>query len=676
MHMQSIPVEGGPAWVRTSPLPPPTDADLRPHGASSSFGLLSASTARYPDSPCIGWRPPRPADAPPVDASAPPDTSRPYAWWSYREVLAHAASVGAGLVAKFGLKKGDRVGLYAKNCPWWTVAMYACNGQGIVIVPIYDTLGEDIVEYVCGHAGVKVVLVSEGNAVKLGKAMAKCEGVQGVVVIEGHGEVVAGDTCMKIAAEGFGGSECATVVMEDICRAGEGAGEGDADPAGWDELYCILYTSGTTGKPKGVTLSNRAIMSSVSSAFQFFEHVGQGFSSTDSTLCYLPLSHIFEQQAQALMIGCGGKVGFFTGDIKLLSDDLMALKPTVFVGVPRIYARFQEKIAAGAADGGYIKRKLFEWAYTRQLTAEQNPNDVARSSIWDTLVMSKVKARILPAARLCITGSAPLSGETNDFLKVCLACPVAQGYGLTETVGGAVCSYPGKSVSGTCGGPLPGITIKLVDLPEMGYLTSDEPQPRGEVYIKGPIVTSGYYNNEEATADAMDGEWFRSGDVGSWTEDGALKIIDRAKNLFKLSQGEYVSPEAIEIELVKSKLVGQIFVYGNSLESTLLAVVVPDIPATKEWGKSNGAGTFDINQIAAKPEFKKEVMSQLLAQAKKAKLKKYEYIKDIIFETELNDLGMGFHVDNNLSTPTFKLKRPQLNIKYKARLDGMYAELK
>lgn len=677
---QSAPVAGGAPEARTCAfLPSVAPADERPCGAENSYALLAATTARVPAADCLGWRPPVEAGA----AAAPEQSAaRPYVWWSYADVLAMATAVGVGLVETCGLEKGDRVGVYAKNCPWWSLTMYACVSQGLVVVPIYDTLGPNIVEYVCNHAGTKVVVVSAENAPKLACALPKCPTVAAVVVVEADGARKTG-TAATAAVAAATAAGFAAVPMAAVLEAGEekvrgGAG---ADTAGWEDTYCLMYTSGTTGDPKGVVLSNRAIMSSVASAYTYFAHHGQTFVGDDSILSYLPLSHIFEQQSHAMFIGCGGKVGFYSGDVKLLLDDLSALKPTVFIGVPRVYARFQERIKAGVEAGGFIKRKLYEFGYARQLTAEKapvGPAAVGRSGLWDALVFSKVRAKILPNVRLCVTGSAPLSEETNDFLKVNLVCPIVQGYGLTETVGGMVCSTPGASASGTCGGPLPGVEVKLVDLPDMGYMTADKPHPRGEVCVRGSIVTTGYYKDPEATAAAFDADgFFKTGDVGMWTDDGALKIIDRAKNLFKLSQGEYVSPEAIENELSKAKLVGQIYVYGNSLQSTLLAVVVPDVPAAKAWASEGAPGTTDVAAIGALPAFKKALLAELTAAAQDAKLKKYEWIQDAVIETgDLNELGQGFHVDNNLTTPTFKLKRPQLQKKYKPALDAMYAAMK
>lgn len=622
-------------------------------GLNTLYGILERSADAFPGNESLGWR-----------ASTAPDA--PYEWWTYADMLSMSDALGRAFASR-GLQKGDKIGMYARNCPQWTLAQYAAMSQGMVVVPIYDTLGPNIVEYVCNHADIRLVCVSAENYPKLAgvRDAGKTPTVSTVIII-GHGDIETSPE--KIIGEGV-------IDIVPFMDEGKNSQRSELYPrpeVSLDDLLVIMYTSGTTGNPKGVMLKHRTILASVSSTYLFFNKWENKFGSGDTYLSYLPLSHIFEQQAQALVIGQAGKIGFFSGNIKLLTNDLEVLKPTVFAGVPRVYARFQQRIEETVESSSFIKRTLFHWAYARQVRAEENPGQVTRLALWDKLIFEKVRAKIMPKMRFVISGSAPLSPQTNDFLKVCLMCPVVQGYGLTETVGGMTCCVPGRSKSGNCGGPLPGVQIKLADLPEMGYLNSDKPYPRGEVCVKGDVVFAGYYENEEATAEAFDDEgFFRTGDVGQWQEDGSLQIIDRAKNLFKLSQGEYVSPDSLEQEYGKAKLVGQIFIYGNSFHSTLLAVVVPDIPAAKAWGEAHGLNTLE--SIAAAPDFKKEVLEQLAEIRVKARFKKYEEVKDVIIEVnDLNDLGQGFHVDNDLMTPSFKLRRPQLKKKYEDALDALY----
>ena len=611
--------------------------------AGSMYGLLSRTADKHGEHELLGHR------------LAPGEGE--FQFISYTETRAKVLRIATALMKEHGVQKGDRIGVYGKNCPAWAAIQYAINAAGAILVPIYDTLGAEIVEYVCNHAECGVVFVAEENFAKWDAAKEKCPTVKSVIRFDIG------------AVDSKKGEGSITELMEKGTEDASGLPE-----VGNDDLTVIMYTSGTTGNPKGVMLTNGNILASVGAAYHFFDRWGIKLTDTESLLSYLPLSHIFEQQAEALMVGRGGKIGYYSGNIKLLVADLDALKPTLFAGVPRVFARFQQKIEETVAAGSAIKKMLFNWAYQRQLQSVQNPGGIGRNALWDALIMNKVKAKILPRAKLIITGSAPMSAQTNDFLKVCLNAPVLQGYGLTETVGGMNCSAPFVSVSGTCGGPLPGTEVKLLDLPEMNYLSTNKP-PQGEVCVRGPVVFKGYYKNEEATKGAFIDGWFRTGDVGQWNPDGSLQIIDRAKNLFKLSQGEYVSPEALEQEYAKAKLVLQIYVHGNSVESTLMAVVVPDAEHALPWGKKRGLDT--LQAIGASEEFKKEVLAQLLEMHKIAKFKSYEKIRDIIIETgDLNELGQGFHVDNNLATPTFKLKRPQLRKKYKDGLDALYEKMK
>jgi len=270
---------------------------------------------------------------------------------------------------------------------------------------------------------------------------------------------------------------------------------------------------------------------------------------------------------------------------------------------------------------------------------------------------------------VCVSGSAPLSPKVQEFLRICIAPKIIEGYGLTETTAGCTIQAEPDVRSGTVGPPLPSLEFKLKDVPEMGYTSEDKPYPRGEILIRGGSVSKGYYKNQQKTDEVFDSEgWFHSGDVGRVNEDGTLSVIDRAKNIFKLSLGEYVAPEYLENVYTRSTFVAQCFVYGDSLQPSLIAVVIPDEEFLAGWSKKNGInGTF--KELLKKPEVKKAILDDMIKVGKEAKLLPYELIRDIHLDSEL------FSLDNNILTPTMKLKRPECKSKYISHLNEMYEKL-
>lgn len=278
-----------------------------------------------------------------------------------------------------------------------------------------------------------------------------------------------------------------------------------------------------------------------------------------------------------------------------------------------------------------------------------------------------------------ITGSAPIADHVLDFLRIVFACPVFEGYGLSETSGAGTVTADGDLAPGTVGAVLSCNELRLKDVPDMGYLRTDQVHKagevsipchgRGEICFKGTNVFKGYYKMPEKTAEAVDEDgWFHSGDIGMWLPDGRLKIIDRKKNIFKLAQGEYVSPEKIEGLNVQSSFVAQSFVYGDSLKTQLVAVVVPDPDTAASWAKKN-ATQKSIAELCKDSAFKKAVLSDLQQLARSAKLSGFEVIKAVYLEPTPWDPG------GEVLTPTFKLQRNKAKEKYQAQLDQLYAEL-
>ena len=390
--------------------------------------------------------------------------------------------------------------------------------------------------------------------------------------------------------------------------------------------------------------------------------------------------------------------GFYAGNVKQLTDDISELRPTILVAVPRLLNRIRDKILSRIeAQSGWVgdtcgtacpPPKLGRYLF-RKGFASKRKNLHAKHSIedgfWDSTVFGKVQQRLGSRVRLIITGSAPISADVLDFLRVCFSCDVVEGYGQTECGAAMSMSYPRDTTTGNIGIPVPQCQIKLVDIPEMDYLTTDKPCPRGEICCKGPNVFLGYFKEEDKTAEAIDGDgWLHSGDVGRWNADGTLTIIDRKKNIFKLSQGEYIAPEKLEARAQSSNFVAQAFIEGNSLKHQLVAVIVPDQDTLIPWAKDSGIdfkqdGKVGVDEdgnvadwykaLCQNEETKQKIMEELDAAAKEGGLKGFEKVKNIYVEAK------PFDADRGLLTPTFKPKRKQLRVYYEKEIESMYAEL-
>jgi long-chain acyl-CoA synthetase len=269
-----------------------------------------------------------------------------------------------------------------------------------------------------------------------------------------------------------------------------------------------------------------------------------------------------------------------------------------------------------------------------------------------------------------ITASAPIDHNVLDFLQVCFCCPMLEGYGLSESSGAASFTFTEDPLSGHVGGPVKSVKFRLKDVPEMQYLSTDKPYPRGELCMQGPIIFKGYYKNQEKTREAFDEEgWFQTGDVVQLYPNGTVKIIDRAKNIFKLSQGEYVAPEKLENIFVLSPYIAQSMIYGDSLKNCVIGVIVADPPAAKDFAKRNGLDENDLQAVVENADFKKEILDDIARLGRENKLTGLEKPKEIFVTLD------PFSVDNDMLTPTFKLKRNVCKQVYQDHIDKMYAEL-
>lgn len=304
-----------------------------------------------------------------------------------------------------------------------------------------------------------------------------------------------------------------------------------------DTVFTISYTSGTSGNSKGVLLTNRnflsAMMNIKAMSAQFSSQFN--FSETDSYISYLPLAHVFDRLGVHSMLSVGGAVGFFGGVIPEITKDLAILKPTVFVSVPRLLNKVYEKVLAAVEEKPFVSRFLFHQGLNTKGYYNKE-NGWVNNKLFDYFVFSKAKQRLGGNVRIMITASAPIAPNVLNFLRCVFCCPIVEAYGQTESCGASFATKIFDNRSGHVGGPGVGVEFKLADLPDMNYTRDSKPYPAGEICIRGPAVFEGYFKNKQLTDETLDKDgWLRTGDVGCLTEQKKLKIIDRAKNIFKLS---------------------------------------------------------------------------------------------------------------------------------------------
>ncbi|KAM6557704.1 hypothetical protein CsatB_004723 [Cannabis sativa] len=581
-----------------------------------------------------------------------------YVWQTYKEVYDCVIKLGNAM-RSCGFGEGDKCGIYGANCSEWIMSMQACNAHGLYCVPLYDTLGANAIEFVIKHAEVTIAFAEEKKLPELLKTLPNTTDYLKTLVSFGKVTPEQRESVEKFGLKIYS--------WEEFLQLGD-CKDFDLPVKKKTDICTIMYTSGTTGDPKGVLISNESIISLLAGVRRLLESVNEKLTEKDVFLSYLPLAHIFDRVIEELFILHGASIGFWRGDVKLLLEDIGELKPTIFCAVPRVldrvYAGLTQKISAG----GFLKKTLFNFAYSRKYNnMRKGLKHGDAAPLCDKIVFSKVKQGLGGNVRLILSGAAPLAPHVEAYLRVVTCAHVLQGYGLTETCAGTFVSIPNElPMLGTVGPPVPNVDVCLESVPEMGYDALAE-VPRGEVCVKGSTLFSGYYKREDLTKEVMIDGWFHTGDVGEWQADGSLKIIDRKKNIFKLSQGEYVAVENLENIYGLVSDIDSIWVYGNSFESFLVAVINPNQQALERWaGENNISG--DFKSICENPRAKEYILGELNKIGKEKKLKGFEFIRAVHLDPE------AFDIERDLITPTYKKKRPQLLKYYQSVIDNMYKE--
>ncbi|MEW5299708.1 MAG: hypothetical protein WDW36_002698 [Sanguina aurantia] len=565
-----------------------------------------------------------------------------YTWMTYNQAGDTRTAIGSGLL-QLGISPRQAVGLYSVNCREWVLMDTAFHAYSMVSVPLYDTLGPDAVEYICNHADLAAVGCSAQVLPILLSCISRCPSVKLLVVFG-----LNGGKLPELPAD----SPLRLVTLDQVEALGRRHTRAHMPPKPSD-VATICYTSGTTGVPKGAVLTHTNMISNSAAICSILVEWTPG----DRHICYLPLAHIYERINLVSCIFTGTSIGFYSGNVQELLDDVMALRPHLFCSVPRLWNRIYDRVMATIRTGSPIARALFNRAYAYKLACLKNGDSVGGrwGHFYDKVVFSKIRAKLGGEVKYMTTGASPISDEVLDFMRVCFGASVMEGYGMTEAACTIAFTRLGDFTTGHVGAPIPCCEVKLVDIPAMNYLTTDLPYPRGEVCVRGPSVFQGYYKDPVQTAEVLDSDgWLHTGDVGMWIEQGKLKIIDRKKNIFKLAQGD--------------PFVLQAFMYGDSLKAELVAVIVPDPEYLLPWAKERSLGS-NMVALCRDPSVRKAVMASMLEQGREAKLRSFEQVSAMMLHPE------PFTVENDLLTPTFKLKRPQAKAKFQLDIDEMYASL-
>ncbi|KAF3792707.1 Long chain acyl-CoA synthetase 9 [Nymphaea thermarum] len=594
-----------------------------------------------------------------------------YEWLSYGEVFERVCNFASGLV-ELGHRREERAAIFADTRAEWLIALQGCFRQNITVVTIYASLGEHALAHSLNETEVSTVICGRKELKKIVGINGQLDTVKRIIYM--HDEGFPDEVSSMERGTGW-----TLASFSDVERLGRKSPV-DADLPVSADIAVIMYTSGSTGLPKGVMMTHGNIVSTVSAVMSIIP----GLGSKDSYLAYLPLAHILEMAAEVFICAVGAAIGY--GSPLTLTDtsnkikkgtkgDASVLCPTLMTAVPAILDRVRDGVWRKVDAKGGLSKRLFDIAYSRRLSAINGSWFGAwglEKMLWNLLVFRKVQAVLGGRVRFLLSGGAPLSGDTQRFINICLGSPIGQGYGLTETCAGGTFSEYDDSSVGRVGAPLPCSFIKLVDWPEGNYLTRDSPMPRGEIVIGGPNVTLGYFKNKEKTdevykVDERGMRWFYSGDIGQFHPDGCLEIIDRKKDIVKLQHGEYVSLGKIEAALIASPYVDNIMLHADPFHSYCVALVVPFAQPLEDWAEKQGLLYTDLTDLCQNEECIKEVLASLVKAAKNMRLDKFE------IPTKIKLLPDAWTPESGLVTAALKLKREVIRKAFAKDLTDLYA---
>ena len=546
----------------------------------------------------------------------------------YRYVMQTARALRA-----FGIGRGDRVAILSENRPEWAVADFATMLLGAADVPIYPTLTAEQTLVILQDSGARLAFVSTLEQLE------KVLSIQGRTAIE---TVIAMDDVLSPDA----------VLMSNWMKSQNAGRDADLEACGKDirvdDLATIVYTSGTTGIPKGVMLSHGNLASNLFYARDYFDLV-----PGEVSISFLPLSHVTARHLDYVMFDCGLTIAYCPS-FTLMPQYLMEVRPDIFVGVPRVYEKLRAKVLHDTATG--LKHSICDWALSvgSSHREETLAGEIPRSLRWkvaDALLYSKIRHAMGGRVRGFVSGGAPLGRDLAGWFAD-VGIRIHEGYGLTETSPVIAINSPKAHRLGSVGRLLSNLECKI--------------GADGEILVRGPSVFQGYWNKPEETANAFEEGWFKTGDVGEFDADGFLTITDRKKDLQKTSGGKFISPQAIEMKLTNSSMVAYAAVFAEGRKFAA-AVLAPEFGALEEWAQAKSMSYVSRQQLIEHPKVH-ALYEGIVADVNK-NLAQYETIKTFALVAE------EFTIADGQVTASMKLRRRAVEQRYRTQIEALYSNV-
>ncbi len=585
--------------------------------------LIENSVAKYPDNPMFGTK----------------NESGIYEWATYKEVGERIDNLRSGL-AQLGIGKGDAVGIIAKNRTEWAIAAFATYGLGGCYIPMYENELVKIWKYIINDGGVKTLLVSTPEIYNQVQSFSdEVPNLEKVFHINGDGENS----------------------MEELERIGKDNPINSIHPKP-DEIAVLIYTSGTTGNPKGVLLSHGNFTTNVHAGSLLFPEVDKN----DRSLSILPWAHSFGQTGELYnFMKLGASIGFVE-DVTTIVEDIAKVKPTFLIAVPRVFNKIYDGIQTKINETGGLTKKLFlmgiESAKKMRKLAEKDESGFLtglKFKMADVIVFKKIRQQFGGRLKGSITGSATMNVEIAHFFSD-IGISLYDCYGLTETSPAATMNCPVAHKPGSVGRPIDQVTVKI------DQSVVEEGAHDGEIIVYGPNVMQGYHNNPEATRQAMtDDGGFRTGDRGWVDEDGFLFVTGRIKEQYKLENGKYVFPAALEEEIRLHPWVENVMIYGEG-KAYNICMVVPDFAPVGKWANENNF-SGDPETWVQTEEVKTKIQSEI-TDFLKDKFRSYEIPKEFIITNR------NFSIEDGTLTQTMKVKRRTVLERYEKEIEAIYAK--